>query len=90
MRPSLRENIVFSQHNLVSDGPFNEFNVVLCRNVMIYFTRPLQEQALTLLHASLGKFGVLGLGAGESLRLTRFDKLYEPLVEGQKLYKKMA
>jgi len=90
LRPSLRDNIVFSQHNLVSDGPFNEFNVVLCRNVMIYFTRPLQEQSLSLLHASLGKFGVLGLGAGESLRLTRFDKLYEPLAEGQKLYKRIA
>lgn len=90
LRPALRDNIVFSQHNLVSDGPFNEFNVVLCRNVMIYFTRPLQEHALGLLHASLGKFGILGLGAGESLRLTHFDKLYEPLVEGQKLYKRIG
>ena len=90
LRPSLRDNIVFSQHNLVSDGPFNEFNVVLCRNVMIYFTRPLQEQALDLLHSSLGKFGILGLGAGESLRLTRFDALYEQLVEGQKLYKRIG
>jgi chemotaxis protein methyltransferase CheR len=90
LRPSLRDNIVFSQHNLVSDGPFNEFNVVLCRNVMIYFTRPLQEHALELLHGSLGKFGLLGLGAGESLRLTRFDKLYEPLVAGQKLYKRIG
>jgi chemotaxis protein methyltransferase CheR len=90
LRPALRDNIVFSQHNLVSDGPFNEFNVVLCRNVMIYFTRPLQEQALTLLHSSLSKFGILGLGAGESLRLTPFDTLYEPLVEGEKLYKRVG
>lgn len=90
LRPSLRDNIVFSQHNLVSDGPFNEFNVVLCRNVMIYFTRPLQEHALSLLHGSLGKFGILGVGAGESLRLTRFDRLYEPLLEGQKLYKRIG
>jgi len=88
LRPALRDNIVFAQHNLVSDGPFNEFNVVLCRNVMIYFTRPLQEHALGLLDASLGKFGILGLGAGESLRLTRFDKAYETLVDGQKLYKR--
>ena len=88
LRPALRDNIVFAQHNLVSDGPFNEFNVVLCRNVMIYFTRSLQEHALGLLDASLGKFGILGLGAGESLRLTRFDKAYETLVDGQKLYKR--
>lgn len=90
LRPSLRENIVFSQHNLVSDGTFNEFNVVLCRNVMIYFSRPLQEQALTLLHQSLGMFGILGVGAGESLRLTKFEKLYEGIVPGQRLYKKIA
>ena len=90
LRPSLRDNIVFSQHNLVSDGPFNEFNVVLCRNVMIYFTRPLQEHALSLLDSSLGKFGLLGLGAGESLRLTTLENLYEPVAEGQKLYKRIG
>jgi chemotaxis protein methyltransferase CheR len=90
LRPSLRQNIVFSQHNLVSDGPFNEFNVVLCRNVMIYFTRPLQNHALGLLHSSLSKFGVFGLGSGESLRLTPLHGLYEPLVEGQKLYKRIG
>ena len=88
VRPSLRESIVFSQHNLVSDGPFNEFTVVLCRNVMIYFTRPLQEHALNLLHSSLVPFGLLGLGTGESLRLTRFDDMYEQLAPGQKLYKR--
>jgi chemotaxis protein methyltransferase CheR len=88
LSPSLRDNIVFSQHNLVSDGPFNEFHVVLCRNVLIYFTRPLQERALELLHASLVPFGLLGVGTGESLRLTKFDTLYDPLVNGQKLFKR--
>jgi chemotaxis protein methyltransferase CheR len=90
LRPSLRQNIVFSQHNLVSDGPFNEFNVVLCRNVMIYFTRPLQQHALNLLHSCLGTFGILGLGSGESLRLTALHELYEPLAEGQRLYKRVG
>jgi len=90
MRPSLRENIVFSQHNLVSDGAFNEFNVVLCRNVMIYFTRPVQERVLTLLDSSLVKFGILGLGSGESLRLTPFESRYERLVDVQKLYKRLG
>jgi chemotaxis protein methyltransferase CheR len=90
MRPSLRENIVFSQHNLVSDGPFNEFNVVLCRNVMIYFTRPVQERVLTLLDSSLVKFGILGLGAGESLRLTPLESRYERLADAQKLYKRLG
>jgi chemotaxis protein methyltransferase CheR len=90
MRPSLRENIVFSQHNLVTDGPFNEFNVVLCRNVMIYFTRPVQERVLKLLDSSLVKFGILGLGAGESLRLTPLESHYERLVDAQKLYKRLG
>jgi chemotaxis protein methyltransferase CheR len=90
MRPSLRENIVFSQHNLVSDGPFNEFNVVLCRNVMIYFMRPVQERVLQLLHASLSSFGILGVGTGESLRLTGLENLYEPLARGAKLYKRLG
>jgi chemotaxis protein methyltransferase CheR len=88
LSPSLRDNIVFSQHNLVSDGAFNEFHVVLCRNVLIYFTRPLQERALELLHSSLVPFGLLGVGTGESLRLTKFDTLYDTLVNGQKLYKR--
>src|SRR5689334_19548605 len=52
MRPSLKRNIVFSQHNLVSDGAFNEFNVIMCRNVMIYFNRELQERTHTLLYSS--------------------------------------
>src|SRR3982751_6350945 len=60
---SLLENVVFAQHNLVSDHAFNEFNVILCRNVMIYFDRSLQERTHTLLHGSLSTFGILGLGA---------------------------
>lgn len=88
LSPSLRDTIVFSQHNLVSDRAFNEFNVVLCRNVMIYFTRPLQNRVLELLHSSLVPFGLLGLGMGESLRLTSFESLYDPLADGLKLYKR--
>lgn len=88
LAPFLKENIVFSQHNLVSDGPFNQFNVVLCRNVMIYFTRPLQERVLNLLHASLVPFGLLGVGNGESLRLTALEHQYEGVAAGQKLYKR--
>src|ERR671934_667844 len=50
---SLVENVVFAQHNLVSDGSFNEFNVIVCRNVMIYFDRALQDRVYGLFHASL-------------------------------------
>jgi chemotaxis protein methyltransferase CheR len=90
LRPTLQRNIVFSQHNLVSDAPFNEFNVILCRNVMIYFNRGLQERTHNLFHDSLAKFGILGLGSRESLRFMPHEHLYEPLVPGEKLYRRIA
>src|SRR4051794_4649263 len=58
--PSLLENAVFAKHNLVSDGSFNEFHGILCRNVLIYFGRTLQERVHELFHDSLVNFGVLG------------------------------
>ena len=90
LRPALQRNIVFSQHNLVSDAPFNEFNVILCRNVMIYFNQTLQERTHQLFYNSLGMFGILGLGSRESLRFMPQESLYEPLVESEKLYRRIA
>lgn len=90
MRPSLHQNIVFSQHNLVSDGAFNEFNVVLCRNVMIYFNRALQERTHRLLHGSLSMFGILGLGAKESMQFLPLQDAYEQFEPGEKLYRRIA
>jgi len=88
--PSLRLNVVFSEHNLVTDGSFNEFHVVLCRNVMIYFNRSLQERVHSLIYESLAKFGVLGIGNKESLRLTPCEELYVQLNEVDRLYRKVA
>ena len=90
LRPTLQRNIVFSQHNLVSDAPFNEFNVILCRNVMIYFNRALQERTHRLFYDSLGTFGILGLGSRETLRFMPQEQLYEPLVPSEKLYRRIA
>jgi chemotaxis protein methyltransferase CheR len=90
MRPSLQRNIVFSQHNLVSDRAFNEFNVILCRNVMIYFNRELQERTHALLYESLVKFGILGLGAKETIRTLPQEASYEPLEPSEKLYRRVA
>ncbi|HSL70731.1 MAG TPA: protein-glutamate O-methyltransferase CheR, partial [Longimicrobiales bacterium] len=67
--PSLRRNVVFSQHNLVTDRSFAEFNVILCRNVMIYFDQKLQERVHQLFYESLPIYGILVLGNKESLRL---------------------
>ena len=89
LRESLRANVVFSQHNLVSDGVFNEFNVILCRNVMIYFTQMLQERVLDLFARSFATFGVLGLGSHESLRFLASAHEYEQLTEGQKLFRRV-
>jgi chemotaxis protein methyltransferase CheR len=89
-RSSLRKNVVFSQHNLVTDSSFNEFNVILCRNVLIYFNQALQNRVHLLLYESLGKFGVLGLGHKETISYTPYEKNYEVLEEGEKLYRRIA
>ena len=88
--PGLRRNVVFALHNLATDGAFNEFNAVLCRNVLIYFTRGLQDRVHGLLYESLGRFGYLGLGSKESLRVTPFEARYEELDGRNKLYRKVA
>lgn len=90
LRPSLKENIVFSQHNLATDGSFNEFNVIFCRNVMIYFNSSLQERTLRLFHDSLVRFGILALGRKESLKFTSFEKSFEPLDDREKLYRRVS
>jgi chemotaxis protein methyltransferase CheR len=89
LRPSLKRNIVFSQHNLASDGSFNEFNVILCRNVMIYFDAELRSRVHELLYASLGTFGVLGVGMKESLLATPHEDRYQALDAGVRLYQRM-
>jgi chemotaxis protein methyltransferase CheR len=86
--PTLSRNVVFAQHNLVTDQSFNEFNLVLCRNVLIYFNRPLQERVHHLLYQSLGRFGFLGLGARENVRFTPHEKHYQDV--GEKIYRKVA
>jgi chemotaxis protein methyltransferase CheR len=86
---SLVENAVFAQHNLVSDRSFNEFNVIVCRNVMIYFDRRLQDRVHRLFYDSLVMFGVLALGGKESIKFSQHEECYEELDAGEKLYKKV-
>jgi len=87
-KASLRENIVFAQHNLVSDGTFNEFNVILCRNVLIYFGPLLQEHVHRLLHQSLCHFGMLALGRGETLRHTVLERDYDEVDAQERIYRR--
>jgi chemotaxis protein methyltransferase CheR len=86
----IREKIVFAHHNLVGDGVFCEVNMVLCRNVLIYFTRELQDRVHELLYRSLGIFGVLGLGKRETIRFTSHQECYKDLDSKAKLYRKVA
>lgn len=88
LRPALRERVVFGEHNLVTDGSFNEFNVIICRNVLIYFNPSLQNQVHGLFYSSLCKFGVLGLGKQETLRFTKYETAYEDLSKAEKLYRR--
>jgi chemotaxis protein methyltransferase CheR len=87
--PSLTRNVVFSQHNLVTDRSFSEFNVIFCRNVLIYFDRNLQNRVHSLFYESLIMFGILALGSKESLRFSQYEPCYEKLHSREKLYRKI-
>ena len=86
--PELRRNISFAHHNLATDGSFNEFHLIVCRNVLIYFNRNLQDRVHRLLYQSLIRFGFLGLGSKETARFTPHEAHYEELPE--RLYRKVA
>jgi chemotaxis protein methyltransferase CheR len=87
-RPWLKKHMIFSRHNLATDGPFNEFNLILCRNVLIYFNQSLQERVHDMLYNSLTMFGFLGLGWQESLRATA-QANYEVFSGREKIFRKI-
>ncbi|OYU79674.1 MAG: chemotaxis protein CheR [Flavobacterium sp. BFFFF1] len=84
----LIEKMVFSQHNLVSDSSFNEFDLILCRNVMIYFDKDLQERALKLFDDSLSKLGFLALGTKETIKYSHLQPRFLQLRK-EKIWKKI-
>jgi len=86
---TLTENVVWAPHNLVQDRSFNTFNLILCRNVMIYFDRALQTRVHQLFYDSLERLGVLALGHKESIRFTDLEDRYEELDSAEKLYRKV-
>lgn len=86
IKQSLRRNIVFAPHNLVSDPPPGRFDLVVCRNVLIYFDAELQGRVHRLLHASLAPRGVLALGRKESLIGTPHEHDYEPVNAHERLW----
>ncbi|WP_221395217.1 protein-glutamate O-methyltransferase CheR [Dyadobacter sp. NIV53] len=85
----LSEKIIISTHNLVSDSSFNEFDLILCRNVLIYFDKDLQDRVLKLFDASLGPLGYLALGTKETLKFSAIQNNYKQL-NREKIWKKIV
>jgi chemotaxis protein methyltransferase CheR len=86
---SLKKNTLFSVHNLVSDGVFNEFQLISCRNVLIYFNSELQKKVIELFYNSLANFGFLCLGSKETLRNTELGK-FKVIDKKNNIYQKIA
>ena len=87
---TLRQNVLFSDHSLVTDAVFGEMHLISCRNVMIYFDRALQDRALGLFKDSLARKGFLGLGAKESLRFSVHAPAFAEFVRDEKIYQRQA
>ena len=86
----LKRNTLFSIHNLVSDTAFNEFQLITCRNVFIYFETDLQEQILELFYSSLSPLGFLCMGSKETIRSDRFKKRFKVINSKENIYQKIA
>lgn len=83
---SLKQNIVFSPHNLAIDRSFNEFQLIMCRNVLIYFNQQLQNKVINLFYESLCPFGFLALGNKESLLFSEKRKCFEEVDRKEKIF----
>jgi chemotaxis protein methyltransferase CheR len=88
LSPKLKKDIVFAPHNLATDAEFGEMNMVLCRNVMIYFKPALKERCLKLFDNSLLAGGFLCLGLKETLERRKMGERYDELVAGSRIYRK--
>lgn len=88
-REELGEKIIFSPHNLVTDSSFNEFQLIICRNVLIYFNKELQDRVLTLFSDSLEQLGYLALGSKETLNFTKVARKFKQLESREKIWRKI-
>lgn len=88
MKQRLRDKVLFSSHNLVTDGVFGEMNVIFCRNVLIYFNRELQNKVLELFYDSLCPGGFLCLGSKENIKFSSVVDKFEVVADKEKIYRK--
>jgi chemotaxis protein methyltransferase CheR len=89
MHKLLRDSILFAQHNLVTDRVFNEFQLVCCRNVLIYFNKDLQHHVIRLFHDSLAPLGYLAIGTKESLLFTEMRTRFETISDTNKIFRRI-
>ncbi len=85
---SLKEKIIFAEHNLVTDSVFGEMNIIVCRNVLIYFNKQLQEKVVKLFYDSLCPGGFLCLGSKETLQFSALSNKFDIVDKKEKIYKK--
>lgn len=89
MDKSLKENVTFADHSLATDSVFSETQLISCRNVLIYFNKPLQDRAFGLFHESLCHRGFLGLGSKETVEFSGCADLYEPFDKQERIFRKL-
>jgi chemotaxis protein methyltransferase CheR len=88
IKQSLKKSITFTNHNLVTDSVFGEFHLIVCRNVLIYFNKELQNQVLELFDQSLIRRGILALGSKESVQFSTAEDIFCKLDRKEKIYQK--
>ena len=84
----LKKNIIFANHNLVTDSVFAEMDLIFCRNVLIYFTRALQDRVFTLFHDSLSERGILCIGSKETISLSNQAENFETIASAERIFRK--
>jgi chemotaxis protein methyltransferase CheR len=87
LRPDLKKHVVFAQHNLAMDTSFNEFHLIMCRNVMIYFNKALQGRVIDLFRDSLVRQGFLCLGSKETLKGTGREAAFAEFDPVERIYR---
>lgn len=87
IKDEIKKKIVFEKHNLVTDKVFIDANLILCRNVMIYFNKELKSEVMNMFYETLVHGGILGLGSQESL-INEYKMKFESISENENIFKK--
>jgi len=89
MDKSLKDHVTFADHSLATDSVFAETQLISCRNVLIYFNKPLQDRAFGLFHESLCHRGFLGLGSRETVEFSGYANQYEAFDKQERIFRKL-